>query len=726
MIEDKELRELFRVESDDYLQKLENLFLRLETGPEDIAALDEALRTLHALKGSAKMLGLREIDIIANGMEEVMVAWKKGVFPPDVIDRLYNAHDAIRKIAQEAVTGEESGVEVSSILRQLSKKAEEAPGPEAPKKREKRIEERPPGPEYRLDTIRVETRKIDELMKLAGELTVMKTKMAQLVLKSGEAAELWEEVLRNLSPYIQGAPQHYKRPFTSVRPESAQASVSRLGAIINDLKDSIYSDASRLEFIAAGIGDGVREARLLPFSTLFNLFPRMLRDMAKERSKGVALKIEGAETEADKLVIEKMKDPLIHMVRNAIDHGIEAPEVRESAGKPRTGNIRMSAYRTDTNVVIEVADDGKGLDIEEIKRIAVKRNMYSKEDISKLTAAETYLMIFRPGFSTAEFATDISGRGIGLNIVSTNVEFLKGTVQVESVPGAGAAFRIKLPVTVAMMRVILATVDGRKYAIPIDYVVSNIQIASEDIFFMNGRETIIVEGKPVSIGRLSEILELKEWFRKKTHAAKGVQKNACVVISIEGEIFGVIVDELLDEQEIVIKPHDSLLKRVPNISGSTVLGSGEICHILNPGDILRTLKKEGYAPAEKPAGVTEMKNAILLVEDSITTRTQLKRILEGAGYDVTTAVDGVDAMNKLPTRKFDAVVSDILMPNMDGLTLTAKLREDSRYKETPIILVTTLASEEDRKRGLEAGANAYISKPVFEQDVFLDILRMLV
>lgn len=333
-------------------------------------------------------------------------------------------------------------------------------------------------------------------------------------------------------------------------------------------------------------------------------------------------------------------------------------------------------------------------------------------------------LIFASGLSTSSFVTDVSGRGVGLDVVRNNVERLKGTVQLESVTGKGLTLRVQLPITLATARVLTVAVNGRSYALPVEYVHTSRMAKPNEIFTLEGRATLMLDGQAVSVAKLEDLLELPN---PQSSIPNPASQSAIVFLSVGDERFGLIADMLIDEQEVVLKPQSALLKRVRNVSGATILETGEVCMVLNPQDLLKSLRKQtAQAVAAPPPEAVAVKKVLLLAEDSIVTRTQEKRILENAGYEVVTAVDGLDAFNKLGTRAFDGVVSDIVMPNMTGLALAAKIRENKSYAELPIILVTTLASDEDKQRGLEAGANAYLTKPAFDQQVLLECLKRLV
>jgi two-component system chemotaxis sensor kinase CheA len=425
-----------------------------------------------------------------------------------------------------------------------------------------------------------------------------------------------------------------------------------------------------------------------------------------------------------------MKDPLTHIIRNAIDHGIEAPEERERLGKPRTATITVRGYQTASTIAIEISDDGRGLNLEKIKKTALKNGVCREDELAAMTDAQIQSLIFMPGFSTRSFVTEVSGRGVGLDVVRANVERLKGSVRVASELGKGTTIYLQLGTTLATAHVLLLEVEHHPYALPVEFVQTACTIAEDDIFSLEGRPTILYDGQPISVARLADILELD----REPGENEG-RSLACIILKVGEDWLGLIVDRLIDEQDAILKPQSKILKRVRNISGATILGTGEVCMVLNPIDIVQSVRAgtPGAAVRVTPKTPTAdrspaepQKQTILLVEDSITTRTQEKRILEAAGYEVVTAVDGLDGYNKLRNRDFDAVVSDIQMPKLDGLEMTARIRSHQHYSELPIVLVTSLATDEDRRKGAEAGANAYITKSSFNQDVLVETLHRLI
>ncbi|WP_461482114.1 hybrid sensor histidine kinase/response regulator [Porticoccus sp.] len=709
MIADRELRDLFRVESEERLQHLDDGLLRLEKAPGDLAALEALFREAHSLKGAARMLGLSDIQSLAHQLEDALGLARKEEksLSPEAVNGMGQTLLDIRRQVKAAL-GEATAAEAAGRTEAL---------PAAPQPTAEAVPATgPPGSThaeaFRIETIRVDPKKLDALLTQVGELTVTRHRLTRRLADIDElfdACDNWHRALR----LAKDSPQTGRQVMQQL---------DSLRQLLTPLRSRADEDSARLDFIADRLNSGVRTLRLLPMSTLLMLFPRLVHDLARDQGKEVELLIEGGDVVADKRVLEEMKDPLTHILRNAIDHGIEPPEQREAAGKSRVATIRILVSQSAASITIEVSDDGRGLDTEAIRLTALSRGLYTESELANVSEVQLQELILAPGFSTNTLVTEVSGRGVGLDVVRNNVEHLKGMLQLESTSGKGLTLRAQLPISLATGRVLIAATNGQRYALPVEQVAFARAVSPQQIYLMEGRQTVTMDGRPVSVARLDELLEMAVSPERDMSSAL-----ACVVLRVGDQQFGLIVDAVVDELEVVLKPQSKLLKRVRNIAGATILDTGEVCLVLNPQDLLKTLCKRAATGAPMAAVETlAEKKVLLLAEDSITTRTQEKRILEGAGYEVVTAVDGVDAFNKLGSRAFDAVVSDVMMPNMTGLALTAKIRADSKHTELPIILVTSMASDEDRRRGLEAGANAYIAKPEFDQRVLLECLARLV
>lgn len=732
MIEDQELRSLFRVESAERLQHLDDGLLRLEQAPSDPSLLEELFREAHSLKGAARMLGLPKIQTLAHLLEDALGAARKSntAMQISAVADMYQTLKTIRALVSEeidesAVNAGAASAEPAAFPHDLNEPVQAAQNQQrnalfsgAGDSNEVAVSASsaqatlPKAEAFRIESIRVDPKRLDALLTQAGELKVTKIRIARRLAEIDELLDFCDDRDRGCHPV-----------------DATEQWLAQLTDKLSHIRGDVYEDSTRLDFVAEQIESGIRTLRLLPLSTLFGLFPRMVHDLAREQHKEVELIIEGEDAVADKHVLEQMKDPLMHMLRNCIDHGIEAPALREQAEKKRTGTLRVKASQTTASIVIEVADDGRGLDLEEIKRIALKRGIHSQEELLGMSVAQLQSLILLPGFSTSALITDVSGRGVGLDVVRNNIEQLKGTLQIESTFGQGLTLRAQLPISLATVRVLIVEASGHRYALPVEHVQYSFKLPMQQMYTMEGRQTILVDGQAVYVAGLDALLGIKGVQNPVQLPQPAAQQTTvvCVMLGVGEERCGLLVDEVVDELEVVLKPQSGLLKRVRNVSGATILETGEVCMVLNPYDLLKTLRKEFVVVVPKTLEEQPVaKKVVLLAEDSITTRTQEKRILEGAGYEVVTAVDGMDAYNKLGSRTFDAVVSDIMMPNMTGLMLTAKIRAHKKYADLPIILVTSLASEDDQRRGLEAGADAYISKPSFDQQALLDCLARLI
>lgn len=788
MIQDSEMRALFAAESEEHLEQLDTGLLGLETNPDDKAILAETFRHAHSLKGSSRMLGLSDIEALAHNFEEALGAAVRGqeALSSERIERLLKALDTIRSLVRQATTGQAADVDVQSVKSTLHTATPVAPVRESfstflstfeietptftpsngvPKEEDAFvtfIEEAPPivvqepppvrapvppsptpdqisalqspsssqtespskGARWNTETMRVEPAKLDALLAMAGELVVSTTRATRGKSDLQVLRELREEwsrsatdsrrVLREVT-VESGSHSRAVRELERIVARDAER-MEALGRLVEKLTVA-SNDLDRLGTVVGEMEASIRAVRLLPLSTVFSVFPRAVRDLSRASGKAVRLLLEGGETHADKRILEALKDPLMHLVRNSVDHGIELTQERSTTIKPATATVKLRGYQTSHSVVVEVEDDGRGLNAEAIRRSALRKGLKTEAELAALSTREVYELIFEPGFSTRSQVNELSGRGVGLDVVRSNVQRLRGTVEVESRPGEGCLFRLSLPVTLATTRVLLVQVGEQTYAIPIESVRGIHLVTPNDIYRFRGRETVSWNGRPTSIARLSEILNLPS-------ETSNADRPSLILESGE-ESVGVLVDVLLEEQEIILKPLGALSERLPHLAGATILETGEVCLVLNSAEIVRSATRHNASLPPVQIEFAPTPKRVLLVEDSITTRTQEKRILEGAGYEVVTAVDGVDGWNKFTEDSFDAVVTDIEMPRMTGLALTARIRQDAQYSDMPIILVTSLSSEEDRARGADVGANAYIVKSAFDQRDLLDALRRL-
>jgi two-component system chemotaxis sensor kinase CheA len=472
----------------------------------------------------------------------------------------------------------------------------------------------------------------------------------------------------------------------------------------------------------------IKTTLLYPFSTLLDIVPKIVRDLGKEFGKQINVVIQGGDIEIDRRILDEMKDPIIHLIRNCVDHGIETTEIRLQKGKNPNGILAITLKQESGNhVELTIRDDGNGINKEKLIHAATKSGMLTAEALAGMTDQEINSLIFKSGISTSPFITDISGRGLGMAIVAEKITKLGGNILTDSVQGQGTTFKITLPVTLATFRGILVRAAGQLFVIPTSVVDQALRIQKRQLKTVESENYLTISNQTVAVIRLSDVLGIP--LRKVNHDAETLLP--LIVVSSAEKKVAFIVDEIFGEQEGTVKNLGNQLVHVKNIAGAIILGNGSVIPILNIQELIESATHiplaKGYAESLVEGDSEENKpKSILVAEDSITLRALLRNIIESAGYKVKTAVDGVEAFQFLSEEYFDLVVSDVEMPRMHGFDLTARIRGDKRFAELPVILVTALDSHEDRQRGMEAGANAYIIKGSFEQSNLIETIRRLI
>jgi two-component system chemotaxis sensor kinase CheA len=496
---------------------------------------------------------------------------------------------------------------------------------------------------------------------------------------------------------------------------------------INEKLNKIVSTAERdghsLEGVTDNLINRMRQVMMLPFSLLLEISPKLVRDISREQGKDIDVVINGDNIEIDRRILEEMKDPLIHLLRNCVDHGIEKPAVRQAKGKPTRGTITITISPKEGNQVeMMVSDDGAGIDIAKVRTAAVKRGLISPEQAAQLDEAESLSLIYRSGVSTSPIITEVSGRGLGLAIVLEKVEGIRGKLSVETYPGGGTTFHITFPLTLTTFHGLVVRLGEQFFVIPSHNVAHAVRVKQAEIKTIENREAIKNDGQMVSFARLSDVLGIPG---KRTPKSPTEFSQTLVIASASSRI-AFEVDEIIGEQEVLVKKLNHQLEQVRIFSGVSILATGKIALLLN---VTEVIKKANEATPEKnatPEPAEIKKKTILVAEDSITARILLKNILETAGYNVKTAVDGADALALVKSEVFDVVVTDVDMPRMNGFELTSKIRADKKLAETPVVIVTAMESREHRERGIEVGANAYIVKSSFDQSNLLDVISRLI
>jgi len=766
----KKLLATFRVEADEHLQAMSSGLLELEktpAGEQQTQLVEKIFREAHSLKGAARAVNLTEIESVCQSLESVFAALKGRhlVVSAPLFDLLYQAVDAAgRLLAPDAGASGASRPAIMELMRRLDDALKgPLPDPEmpvlAPRAQEVApayssaataapaatagVRTRLPAPAMASETVRVSTAKLDAVMRQVEELLSPRLaagQRARELRETSAALVTWKKERARIQPALRliegslarggkangAASESQELPALLEYLDGETLRLKTLDDRLASLAQSAEHDLRMLAGMTDNLLHDVKEMHLLPFSSLLEVFPRFVREFARDQAKEVELAVQGGDIEVDRRILEEMKDPLIHILRNCIDHGIEKPAARERKHKPPRGTITVTiAQRDSGKVEILVTDDGAGIDAAKVKSAARKLGIVSPDEADLLDERDAMALVFRSGISTSPIITEVSGRGLGLAIVREKVEQLGGTISLESRHDAGTSLRMVLPLTLATYRGILIRAGDHLFVVPATAVERVMRVPDKDIRTVENRETIPLDGQTVSLVWLSDVLDMP-----RTNAAGGPGVNAqAVVLSLGPVRVAFRVEEILGEHEVLVKALGPQLARVRNVAGASVLGTGQVVPVLNVPDLMKSAVKPmtsspGLVAAEKSA--TTKKQSILVVEDSITARALLKNILESAGYHVTTAVDGIDAYTTLKTGTFDLIVSDVEMPRMDGFDLTAKVRSDKQLAELPIVLVTALGSREHRERGIDVGANAYIVKSSFDQSNLLEVVGRLI
>ncbi|MGT0048954.1 chemotaxis histidine kinase/response regulator CheAY2 [Helicobacter pylori] len=520
-------------------------------------------------------------------------------------------------------------------------------------------------------TVRVDVRRLDHLMNLIGELVLGKNRLIRIY---GDVEERYdgEKFLEELNQVV-----------------------SSISAVTTDLQLAVM------------------KTRMQPVGKVFNKFPRMVRDLSRELGKSIELIIEGEETELDKSIVEEIGDPLIHIIRNSCDHGIEPLEERRRLNKPETGKVQLSAYNEGNHIVIKISDDGKGLDPVMLKEKAIEKGVISERDAEGMSDREAFNLIFKPGFSTAKVVSNVSGRGVGMDVVKTNIEKLNGIIEIDSEVGVGTTQKLKIPLTLAIIQALLVGVQEEYYAIPLSSVLETVRISQDEIYTVDGKSVLRLRDEVLSLVRLSDIFKVDAILESNSDVY-------VVIIGLADQKIGVIVDYLIGQEEVVIKSLGYYLKNTRGIAGATVRGDGKITLIVDVGAMMDMAKsiKVNITTLMNESENTKSKNSpsdyiVLAIDDSSTDRAIIRKCLKPLGITLLEASNGLEGLEMLKNgdKTPDAILVDIEMPKMDGYTFASEVRKYNKFKNLPLIAVTSRVTKTDRMRGVESGMTEYITKP---------------
>jgi two-component system chemotaxis sensor kinase CheA len=740
----KKLLAAFTVEAREHLDEITAGLRELQTGDESVRAkrLESIFREMHSLKGAARAVNKRNIETICQAVESLFSHLQKVQrIPPDSAwNILYRAADLIETDLEnpEGVSKNEVD-EVITALEQIgygngavipAGKKEPAIVKLEPVEKAETVATSAP---RKHESLRVSQERLEQVMRESEELLAFKLSANHRVEELEQLFKTindWKKTWGGIAPVLRQLNQ------PGVAGETLKTHLARLRQYLEQIQDGLdplelkmasvchhaRQDATTVARAVDSLHEGMRGLLMMPFSGTLSMLHKTVRDLSAEQNKRVELKITGGDVEADRRILEGMKDPLLHLIRNSIDHGIEIPEERIAAGKPAQGTISIEISQLDAGKVhISIEDDGRGLNLERIRQALVDQKLESSEDVKLMDAERLAASIFLSGLSTSKKVTEISGRGMGMSVVRERVESFNGQVAVTPRKPCGTSFSIILPVTVAAFRGILIKTGTRQFVLPTPSVERMVRIPLSEVKTVEGRNTITVAGKVLPLELLSGLLELPP-------AERGTDRSdlLALIICAGGQRLALEVDEVLREQEVLVKGLGSQLVRVRNISGIALLGPGELAPILNVHDLVKSSIRGGTRPVTTaPVAGGKKKKSIMIAEDSITSRMLLKNVLESVGYHVEATVDGAAALAELKTGNFDALVSDVDMPRMNGFVLTERIRADRKLANLPVILVTSLASQEDKERGIEAGASAYIVKSSFDQSNLLSVLDRL-
>jgi len=703
----------FRAETKERLQNMVSILIEIEKHPS-MEQCEILMREAHSIKGAATMLGFKRIAELAHKMEDGIQCEIDHNFQleKEHFDLLLKSIDVVEALLEDKISWEDKGIHpriVEDLCAQMDKlfHLQDSVTPKSakvkePAPREQDISEAleaehkeevpssiPIEQASRVSSIRVEIAKLDELMNLSGELTICRNRLndisRQLVLRLGTIEE--------------------------------SAAVPWLPEVSGTLKQL----DKNISFLTENLQKEIMKVRLVPVSTLFTVFRRSMRDLAGEQGKDIELIVEGENTEIDKGIIDEMRAPLMHILRNAVDHGVEDAAEREKQGKPAKAKIFLGAFSQGTQIVLEISDDGRGINVAKIREKFLMKDPSAKKKLEEMADEQIKQLIFTPGFSTSDEVSEVSGRGVGMDVVREKVSELKGSIELHSVPGQGTTFSIKLPLTLSIRENLLVGVGNEVFAIPIDAVLETIRVQTEDIKVIENKKSVDFRGHIVPLIDLNDLFQFPH---------KGIMErryiSVVIVQAVENKV-GFLVDELMGREEIVTKSIGAPLHKVKNILGATILGDGRVVLILDVPSIIEMAEGEqpSHSLKAKPVRIKK-KKTILLAEDTFSTAALEKNILEAVGYSVVLAKDGQEALEKASHETFDLIMTDVLMPRMDGFALTERLKKSPNNKQTPVIIVTTRGSDEDKRRGVDVGADAYILKSDFTSDLLLETIDRLI
>ncbi|MCV3431573.1 response regulator [Campylobacter lari] len=747
----QEILEDFLVEAFELVEQIDHDLVELEANPEDLELLNRIFRVAHTVKGSSSFLNFDVLTKLTHHMEDVLNKARHNELKitPEVMDVVLESIDMMKTLLNSIRdNGNDTaiGLDIAPICARLTAISEgeslESVAPAKTEEPKEEVKEEPKAEEPEVDVNKLSDDEVEaEIERL------LKVRKAEDQARRAEKKKTQEANPASSKPAAQAQNATAEKKFPAAGGGSSGANmdqtirveVKRLDHLMNLIGElvlgknrllKIYDDVeerydgekfleelnqvvSQLSIVTTDIQLAVMKTRMQPIAKVFNKFPRVVRDLGRELGKQMELEISGEETELDKSIVEEIGDPIMHMIRNSCDHGIEDPATRVANGKPEKGTVNLKAYNEGNHIVVEIADDGKGLDADVLKAKAMEKNLITEREADQMSDKEAFALIFKPGFSTAKKITNVSGRGVGMDVVKTNIEKLNGVIEIDSELGKGTVMKLKIPLTLAIIQSLLVGTQEEFYAIPLASVLETVRVPIDDIYTIEGKNVLRLRDEVLSLVRLSDVFGVKQ-------VLENTDQTYVVVIGVAESKLGIIVDTLVGQEEIVIKSMGEYLQNIQGIAGATIRGDGRVTLIIDVAammDIAKEIKVDIKAQIESQSKKTAKEKpsdyTVLIVDDSKMDRNIMQKSLEPLGVSIVEATNGVEALNMIKSGEhdIDAVLIDIEMPRMDGYTLAGEIRKYSKYKNLPLVAVTSRTSKSDRLRGVEVGMTEYITKP---------------
>lgn len=734
----KQLIESFSSELDEYTVAINNSLLLLEknnlSSEERAKHLATIFRSAHNIKGTSRSLGINTVGEIAHRVESLFsyIQKDKIEFSSEIVTLCLEAVDMLKTAFNCYIKNSELPSTLETLIERLdnvqksefkSRKIIEKNKIDVPNiNKNSSIQH----DTHEHDSIRVAISRIEKVSTLLEEIQVNKIAitdyykdLTELLNCTNSFEYLWKQICTiTKNPSENDFSDSTQRVLFS-----GNDTFKRIQQLTQTIHRNIRDRVNELSILSHSLQDEVRTLRMIPIGNLLCTFPRYIRDLEQSLGKKINLTIVGEDVKIDRAVLDQLKDPLIHLLRNAIDHGIESADIRLDQGKPETGQVRIKIQEEDGQIKIEIFDDGKGIDINAIEKAALNKKLFSKDEFSKLSNTQKLDLIFHSGFTTKEIITDVSGRGIGLDVVRANIENLKGKIDISTTPGVSTTFTISVPLTIATERGLHIQCGNESFVIPSLSVEKVLLIRTDQLKHIQGKQVIVQDNHTIPIYSLAELLNIP------TENSIKKDQLSIVIVKKGSQAIALLVDDIIGEREIVLKPFHQPFSHYKSVAGGTLLESKQVVIVLEPNTLISEALKQKHSHqivATSPTENTVERPHILVVDDSITTRTLEKNVLESKNYQVTVAVNGKDAWDLLQKQKFSLLITDVMMPIMDGFTLTERVKQSDSLKDLPVIIVTSLGSESEKKRGIDVGADAYIVKNEFESGTLLNIVSQFV